>query len=347
MVQERRAAPPRPVPQERRSIKPIKEAPLVVRLLPAGVDGKSGWATDIQDAMTLLGIEPSAANLCTVLAIVEQESGFRADPPVPELARLARQEIDRRRQRAGIPTFVVEAALALPSSDGRSYSERLDSAGTERQLSAVFEDFARRMPLGKGFFADQNPVRTGGPMQVSVAFAQAHAAAHPYPYPRTGSIRDEVFTRRGGLYFGIAHLLHYSAPYDDPRYRFADYNAGRFASRNAAFQKAVAEAAGVALALDGDLLSLTEQAARKLADRLDMTGEQIRRDLALGATAQFERSRLYAAVFALADALHGKPAPRAVVPAIALRTAKTTRPLTTDGFAKRAVGRFLACMARS
>ncbi|MGH8740235.1 MAG: DUF1615 family protein, partial [Burkholderiales bacterium] len=294
-VQERRAAPPRPVPPERRSIKPIQRPAPVVRLLPARIDDRSGWALDIQDAMTLLGIEPSVANLCTVVAIVEQESGFRTDPSVPDLARLVRREIDRRRERAGIPTFVVEAALALPSSDGRSYSERLDAAGTERQLSAVFEDFARRMPLGKGFFADQNPVRTGGPMQVSVAFAQAHAAAHPYPYPRTGSIRDEVFTRRGGLYFGIAHLLHYAAPYDDPRYRFADYNAGRFASRNAAFQKAVAEAAGVALALDGDLLSLTEQATRKLAGRLNMSAEQIRRDLALGASAQFEHSRLYAA----------------------------------------------------
>jgi hypothetical protein len=206
----------------------------------------------------------------------------------------------------------------------------------------VYEDFARRMPLPQDFFGDQNPVRTGGPMQVSIRFAEAHAAAHPYPYAPFRSIREEVFTRRGGLYFGIAHLLHYPAPYDDPVYRFADYNAGRFASRNAAFQNAVSRAAGVPLELDGDLLRRTEEAALRLAGRLEMSAKEIRRDLARATDAQFEQTRLYARVFALA----GDGAPRALVPAIEVKTPKTSRRLTTDGFAKRAAARYLACLAR-
>jgi hypothetical protein len=346
VVPPRSAVQPKPVMPERQAIKPITGSALVVHLLPAGIDDKSGWAEDIQAAMTRLGIEQSAVNICAVVAITEQESGFRADPPIPGLAYIAGRELERRRELARIPPFVLEVALALPSSDGRSYRERLKLASTERQLSEVFDDFARRMPLAKSFFAEQNPVRTGGPMQVSIQFAQAHAAAHPYPYSRSASIRDELFTRRGGLYFGIAHLLHYPAPYDDPLYRFADYNAGRFASRNAAFQQALSEASGVALALDGDLLSLTEQAALRLAGRLKLTAAGIRRDLALGASAQFEHTPLYAAVFALADRAHGKPVPRAVVPEIALSTAKTTRKLTTDGFAKRTAARYLACLGR-
>lgn len=333
---------PRPVLPERRSIQPITGPALVARLLPATLPDRAGWAQDIHAAMAALGIEPSAQNICAVVAITEQESGFRADPPVPGLAAIASREIERRRELVRVPKFVVQAALGLPSGDGRTYRERLETATTERQLSDAFEDFAQRLPLGRKFFADQNPVRSGGPMQVGIPFAEAHAAARPYPYAPFRSVREEVFTRRGGLYFGIAHLLHYPAPYDDPLYRFADYNAGRFASRNAAFQLALARVSGAELELDGDLLERTERAALQIAPRLGLSAADVRRDLALGAEAGFEQTRLYASVFALA----GGKAPRAVVPGIEVRTVKTTRKLTTLGFARRAAARHAACLAR-
>jgi hypothetical protein len=331
----------KPVTPERRADKPIGGKPLVVRLLPPAVAGPGGWAEDIHLAMARLGIEADAQNVCAVVAIVEQESGFRADPVVPGLARIARSELERRSRSAYVPGLLLRGALALRSSDGRSYGERLERVRTEGELSELYEDFARRMPLPKAFFAEQNPVRTGGPMQVSVRFAETHAALQPYPYAPFRSIREEVFTRRGGLYFGIAHLLHYPAPYDDPVYRFADYNAGRYASRNAAFQKALGGLSGAPLELDGDLLARTEAAALKLAARLKLSAEEIRGDLALGPTPQFERTRLYARVFALAEG-----APRAVLPQIALRTVKTRRTLTTDGFALRVAERYRACLAR-
>ena len=64
----------------------------------------------------------------------------------------------------------------------------------------------------------------GGPMQVSIAFAEKHA--QDYPYALQGSIRHEVFSRRSGLYVGTAHLLGYPVDYPQPLYRFADFNAG-------------------------------------------------------------------------------------------------------------------------
>lgn len=61
-------------------------------------------------------------------------------------------------------------------------------------------------------------------MQVSIAFAQARADG--YPWSEDGSIRKDVFTRRGGIWFGIYHLLNYPASYTRQIYRFADFNAG-------------------------------------------------------------------------------------------------------------------------
>lgn len=105
-----------------------------------------------------------------------------------------------------------------------------------------------------------------------------------------GSLRDELFTRRGGLYFGAAHLLDYAADYDDMVHRFADFNAGHYASRNAGFQNALAIASGRKLALDGDLLIRGEDAERPSQTELaapwpigsTYSEREIRRDLERG-----------------------------------------------------------------
>ena len=344
--QRTQEAPPRSPAQVRAEI---------VRLMPADANDREGWATDIQAAFAAQDIAPTTANLCAVLAVAQQESGFQVDPVVPGLAKIARQEIDRRAASKHVPRFVVDAALWLKSPDGRRYSERLAAARTEQQLSAIFQDFIGMVPLGKRLFGGLNPVHTGGPMQVSIAFAEAHAQGYPYPVRR--AIRDEVFSRRGGMYFGVAHLLGYPADYPQPLYRFADFNAGWHASRNAAFQRAVSVASGIPLALDGDLVSpdagfgdppgATELAVRSLGVRLDMSDSAIHSALGQGGRQDFADTKLYARVFALAERTDGKPLPRAVLPGIALKSPKITRKLTTAWFAKRVEERWQRCMRRA
>jgi len=194
-------------------------------------------------------------------------------------------------------------------------------------------------------------VHTGGPMQVSIEFAQQHAQG--YPYPVQDSIRHEVFSRRGGLYFGIAHLLGYPVDYPQPLYRFADFNAGWYASRNAAFQSAVSRASGIRLALDGDLIRYgsimpgsTELAVRTLGKQLGLRNPQIRAQLEKGDRQDFEETELYRQVFALADRTAGKPVPRQQLPGIELKSPKITRQLTTAWFAKRVDERYQRCLQR-
>ncbi|HWS74725.1 MAG TPA: DUF1615 domain-containing protein [Quisquiliibacterium sp.] len=344
---QRAPEPPPPRPSEARA--------LIASLLPASAPDRRGWAVDVYAALSSLEIAPSTPNICAVLAITEQESGYRADPPVPGLARITWDEIERRAEGAGVPMFAVRVALKLPSSDGRSYAERIDAARTERELSEIFEDMIDRVPMGKRLFAGLNPVRTGGPMQVSVEFAERHARDRGYPYPVESSIRREVFTRRGGMYFGIAHLLDYPASYDRPLYRFADFNAGRYASRNAAFQNAVSIASGIPLDLDGDLVrpgsadapGSTELAVRSLSRRLRMSDTEIRSALEQEGGPEFERSALYERVFELAERLEGRAPPRAVVPRIVLKSPKITRKLTTEWFATRVDERYRRCLERA
>ncbi len=227
----------------------------------------------------------------------------------------------------------------------------MQQARTERELSSIYEDLIASVPLGKRLFSDFNPVETGGPMQVNIAFAEARA--RDYPYPMTGSVRNEVFTRRGGLYFGIAHLLGYQTPYTRKVHRFADYNAGQYASRNAAFQNAVSIATGISLARDGDLLvpgapldrpGETERAVRTLGNQLGMDARAIRDALQRSNGLDFDRTALHARIYDLADARAGKRLPRAMLPGIELDSPKITRKLTTAWFATRVDSRYRRCM---
>ena len=347
-------ASPEPAP-EPPLLRPAEARARIAELLPAQLADRAGWATDIHAALTSLRIAPTASNICAVLAITEQESTFRADPSVPGMAAIAWRQIEQRAQRAGVPMLVVRTALALSSPTGASYAERIDKAKTERDLSETFDDFIGMVPLGQRLFAQWNPVRTGGPMQVSVEFAQQHVQTRPYPYPVDGSLRREVFSRRGGLYFGIAHLLDYPAGYDQMLYRFADFNAGQHASRNAALQNAITTASGIPLAPDGDLIrrdggkqaGSTETALRSIADRLRMSESAIRSDLELGDGPQLASSTVWQRVFALADRAEGRALPRAVVPQIDLHSPKITRPLTTAWFAGRVDERYRRCLLRA
>jgi hypothetical protein len=321
----------------------------LVHLIPPKTPDRAGWAADIQSSFQMLDIPPSTENLCAALAVIAQESTFVADPVVPDLGRIARKEIEHRAAQHHVPAFAVGIALKLKSSDGRSYADRIARVRSERELSEIYEDLIGRVPLGRQLFADSNPVRTGGPMQVSIAFAERHAADHANPFAADGSIRYAVFTRRGGLYFGIAHLLDYPSNYPRHIYRFADFNVGWYASRNAAFQNALGIATGVPLALDGDLLvpgrlSATEAAARTLGPQLGLGDAGIHRQLGMSDGLAFEESALYRGVFEIADRRKGKPMAREMIPQIRLESPKITRKLTTEWFANRVQARYQRCV---
>ena len=282
-------------PTLKKGEKPVDVASVVRQKMPASVKDREAWAQAIATAFDSQKLAPTEENVCSVLAVAQQESNYQSDPVVPGLNKIAWQEIDRRAEKMHIPPFLVHTALKITSPNGKSYSDRLDNVKTEKQLSAIFDDFIGMVPMGQKLFGSLNPVHTGGPMQVSIAFAEKHTDG--YPWKIDGTVRQEVFSLRGGLWFGTYHLLNYPASYSVPLYRFADFNAGWYASRNAAFQKAVVKASGVKLALDGDLIRYdseepgsTELAVRRLAGQLGMSDSEIHRQLKKGDSLESEAS---------------------------------------------------------
>ena len=342
------------IAKQPKAMQPRKPADMksrIVRFLPRQVQDKPGWANDVVTALSTQGLTVNDHNVCSVLAVAEQEATYQADPVVPGLGKIAWKEINARAAKLLIPEFVVRTALSIKSPTGKSYAARIDALRTEREMSEIFEDMIGAVPMGKQLFGNLNPVRTGGPMQVSIAFAEANARG--YPYPVKESIRHEVFTRRGGIWFGTKHIFGYPADYPDTLYRFADFNAGWYASRNAAFQAAVSRVSGKPLALDGDLVRYdsdlpgkTELAVHSIASRVNMSKQASHQSLLKGDSSDFAQTDLYLRVSTLADKQAGKRQPRAVLPGIQLKSPKITRNLTTAWFAKRVDDREQACVRK-
>jgi Protein of unknown function (DUF1615) len=336
-------------------LSPEQARAVIDESIPKGVSDRVGWRNDIYTGFTAQELTPTRESLCAVIAVIEQESSFQVNPPIPGLGAIAWREIDGRAARAGVPRIIVHSALDLRSPDGKTCSQRIDTARTEKDLSDIYEDFIGSVPLGSRLFANLNPIRTRGPMQVNVTYANRYAVVRPYPYTVKVSIVDEVFTRRGSLYFGIAHLFAYQPPYDHYIFRFADFNAGQFASRNAAFQNAISKASGTPLVTDGALVGAkgadsgtgdTELVLRTLRSRLKVDDREIHEALEQGKTQDLERTEVYERVFALADHLERRPLPRAIIPVIRLQGPKISRALTTNWYAHRVEERYEQCLGR-
>ena len=346
-------------------------AALAQSIVPARKNPR-GWGADVHRALERNGIRPSRSNLCSVMAVIEQESTYTANPEVKGLGRLAEKEITAKISALPfLPGAAVEGVklfLASKPTPEKSYLKLIRAAKTERDLDLVFRNmafflfrqFASSRLLNTPALARRvdaiNPVSTLGSMQVSIAYTIAEV--EKVRGTRLGmsaiwKLRDELYTRAGGVNYGTRMLLGYRAGYPSRLYVFADYNAGRYASRNAAFQHMVAELSGEKLALDGDLLiydggepkaqpSATEAALRGLA--LGLEGKAIRADLLKEKEDAFRETDTYGRV---ADAYRektGRKAPYAKLPQIRLSSPKISRNMTTEIFARSVMRRYERCL---
>lgn len=321
--------------------------------IPNKASDKSGWAEDIYQAFYTQKINLNKENVCAAIAVINQESSFQVEPSIPGLPQIVKKELNTRREKYHVPEWVLEKALNTASPNGKTYAQRIKALKTENDINRLFDDMASELPLGKQLLEGHNPVHTGGPMQVSLKFAEDTVKQTPYPFAIKKSLRDELFSRRGGVYFGVAHLLNYSAKYDAIKYRFADFNSGQYASRNAAFQSLVSKLTRQHLALDGDLLSYKdgkpevselEQALWRMGTNLQMSHQEISRDLKLEKSKDFEETTLYKSIYRLAK-IKNLNTPYALMPSIKLHSPKITRKLTTEWFANRVNEHHQSCLA--
>jgi hypothetical protein len=350
----------------------------IAALLPSQVRDRGGWSEAIANALGANQLPLDRTSACTVIAVIAQESGFDADPAVPGLAAIAAARIDHYKAKLGPfgePLFDRLLSGRAPD-DARPFRERLARLRTERDADVLFRDllayyqvnhpalFTAAEWAGKltdlDGLASLNPITTAGSMQVSVRFAEEWAIARKGKTATSDSVRDALYTRPGGVYYGTARLLSYPAQYDRVLFRFADYNAGLYASRNAAVQAQLSRLTGRKLMLDGDLLSYdrsgkphdeeseSERAVQAFAQRYapQLSVGAIRQDLLREKTIGFEGTETYRAIKTVAAQKLGDAAGYATLPQVAITSPKLKGTRSTAWYVQSVDRRYQTCIGK-
>jgi hypothetical protein len=373
------------------TIPPVLSAPLgvveIAERIPLRVKERRAWSEAILAALVANELTADGESVCAVIAVIGQESGFAADPAVPGMAALVAKRMERYQARLGPlgePLFTWLLAGHAPDNP-RTFKQRLATVRSERDVDRVFRDllgyydanhpaiYAALNLAGKlasvNSLAELNPITTVGSMQVSVRFAEDWARSRnhevarqdrPAAHPESAStnLREELYTIRGGVYYGTARLLSYPVHYGASIFRFADYNAGIYASRNAAVQAQLSRLTGTALALDGDLLSYEKdgsakdeeseslRAVRAFAEQFAprLSSPQIRRDLLSEKTLAFEDTDTYRAIQAAFVSRFGAPAEYAILPRVSIVSPKFSGSRSTAWFAQAVERRYRTCL---
>lgn len=357
------------------------KAEQLTQLIPYRVKQRDSWSKDIYDISVQLGIPRTKENMCSIIAVVDQESNFVADPSVPGLGAKAVKEVQDRldekfKDKLGesiggtVAGYFQDVLKNQPTPDD-NYLKQMSRVTTERQLDELYREIFAHMAqhyhvsaltgaaklVGQDIAEKMNPITTLGSMQVHITYAKDHKR-------QGGSIaelRTDLYSQYGGLYYGIHRLMMYPTQYDKAIYRFADYNSGMYSSRNAAFQSMLNDLTEKELSLDGDLLLYNKNGNPKAeksqselelinvfaANNVFITPRQIRSDLKDEKSVDFEKTQTYKAVTELYEKKIGKKPIYAIMPQVVISGPKLSRDYNTNWFASRVDGRYQTCMQKA
>jgi hypothetical protein len=325
--------------------------------------------------------------LVLVLTTIQLESGVTVDPGLenPDLEALFTFHLQQLRRDNPIAGKLLnysgldEAMRAKLRADTRKGHVRTEAdlvRYVETDLRTWLQGYLQAhyllpAPVAR-YAAEQglpNPVNTIGPMQVNLRKAYENARTRGEAVESEAQMRDWMLERKTAMERGIKEGVYqlwriyrfyrrYLPADEAVRYMTADYNAGEFSSRNAAFQQQVGVLTDRTLVLDGDLLayqggqpaeriSNTEAAVITLLN--EYAAPNIRRDLLLEKGEAFSRTRTARRVCARFRKQTGQACAVAALPAGAtndVARVKLGRDYTPANYSRAYVKRWEENLAR-
>lgn len=351
----------------------VKQVSRLIQQAEPNVEEYRYWAKELLSVLKGHQFARNTKNVCAVIAVIDQESGFKKNPPVAGLGRLAKIAVNDKLDGLAFGGSSVKKWLQTHPNKKNNYMRQMGKARTERDLDRVYQQIVASMffiktlahiNIIRDLIENNNNINTIGSMQVSSRFAiqtEEQWRGRKLTLDEIWKLREWMYSVRGGMHYGTLLLLGYKAGYQQKIHHFADYNAGRYASRNAAFQSTLAKLSGKKISTDGDLLkygrnqrpifakSNSEKIILSVVKKykLSLRPSQIRKDFTTEKTAKFSRTKTYRLIRKLYRNKKGKRPPLAIIPTIRLNSKKVSRVLTTKIFASNVYRRYDRCMKRA
>ena len=314
------------------------------------------WARAIKESLEELGQPVDKEHVSAVVAVISQVSAFSISPKNSRMAGILRKKIEAAESNE-VLRLLIETRLDQTASNGQTFRDNIDSIRSELDFEKWYDEFTSASvtkPILLVLNKDASDlITTAGSMQVSVKFAEE--------YPKKpsnaggGSVRDMLYTCKGGVFYGAAYLLDFRHNYDDWKYVFADFNAGHYSSRNAGFQKMLGRLTRRQVETDGDLMnyengdiapSVTYVTFINFLKKkeIEFDEKQVMKDFSKEKSYEFEETWSYKTLTELYKKRHGRPI-YAVLPDISLNSPKfVSKNLSTKWFANRVKDRYNHCM---
>lgn len=294
---------------------------------------KARWTKEIVEQMSRANIPLNRQNIMIALATIDHESGFHEtgilSAPEDILDREMKKFKEENPKAYGfiegqVPKFRAQALKFI--NDRRAYNLAHTGKGIFTEMDGdlaidyVMKSYEAEVPdavkkIIPKEYLNRYRTKTCGSMQLNVKKAIALAKEVDRETYTDREMRELLYTRKGGLYYGMlylkkiidAHTTHYGEEMsaEEVQYVFTDYNMGVFTTRNAAIQSNI-KALGKDIAVDGDLLSYdkegqalkgsdTEKAIREVLrdGGEDISDLEINYHLSMEKMIDFEGTRTY------------------------------------------------------
>ena len=112
----------------------------IANAMPNRNQDKTAWANDIYDIFNTLKIERNKQNICSAIAIIDQESNFKADPPVPNLGKTSLNELNSKldEKLGKILAGYFRNMLKNEPTPQNSFEKQILAVQTEQQLDKIY-----------------------------------------------------------------------------------------------------------------------------------------------------------------------------------------------------------------